>query len=76
MAKGKGVVSSDSNTLSIADLFGGTSITTTRLDGKNFLQWSAAVKTYLISKEKLKYIEEEPADATNSEWIKEDTQVR
>lgn len=78
MAMGRALISSpDSNTLSIADLLVGTSSTTTKLWGKNYyLQQSAAVKTFLSSNEKLKYIEEEPADAISSKWIKEDAQVR
>lgn len=74
MAKGKAVSSSpDSSSVSIADLLSRTSITTTMLDGNIFLQYSAAMRTFLVSKEKLKYIEE-PADTTSSEWI-EDAQV-
>lgn len=77
MAKGRAVISSpNSKILSIADLLVGTSIKTTKLWGKNYLQQSAAVKTFLSSNEKLKYIEEEPADAISSKWIKEDAEVR
>lgn len=76
MAKGKSVVNTtDSNTLLVADLLSSSSITTTKLHGKNYLQWAAAIKT-LQSSEKMKYIEEEVPEAASSEWVKEDAQVR
>lgn len=76
MAKGKIVVSySETNLLAIIDLINGSSITKTKLDGKSFLQWSAQIKTFIISKDKLKYIEEEQSDVSSSEWIRNDAQV-
>lgn len=73
LPKGKSAAStSDTN----IDLLNATSITTTKLYGKNYLQWSSAVKTFLISKEKLKYIEQDMPEETSSDWVKEDAQVR
>lgn len=69
--------SSDSTTISIADLINSSSITSSKLSGsKNYLPWCAAIKKFLTSKERLKYIEEDKPEATTSVWEKEDDQVR
>lgn len=76
MAKGEAVVfSSETNLLSIIDLINGSSIARTKLNGKNFLQWLSRIKTFIISKDKLKYIEEEQSDVSSSESIRNDAQV-
>lgn len=46
------------NTPSLVDLMSGPSITTTKLYGNIFLQSSAAITTFLISKDKLHYVED------------------
>lgn len=46
------------NTPSLVDLISGPSITTTKLCGNIFLQSSAAITTFLISKDKLHYVED------------------
>lgn len=69
--------SSEPTTISITELLNSSSITSSKLSGsKNYLPWSVAIKTFLISKEKLKYIEEETPEGSTSNWAKEDVQVR
>lgn len=75
--KGKAVTSTpETNTLSVADLLTSSSITTTKLYEKNYLQWSAAVKTFLTTNKKMKFIEEPMPEAATLDWTKEDAQVR
>lgn len=54
-----------------------SSITSTKLsESKNYLSWSACIRTFLTSKEKLRYIEEEKPEVASPKWVKEDAQVR
>lgn len=76
MAKGKSVVvTTEAGSLSVADLIHASSITTSKLYGKNYLQWGAAITTFLTSKEKLKFIEEPQGDTSSSDWVKDDVTV-
>lgn len=64
------------NTPILVDLISGSFVTTTNLCGSsNFLQWSAAITTFLISKDRLHYIEDVPPKEVDSKWIREDAQV-
>lgn len=68
---------SDDSAISIAELINSSYITSSKLSGsKNYLPWSAAIKTFLISKEKLKYIEEDKPEIAGSVGAKEDAQVK
>lgn len=59
----------------IADLLGGSSITSTKLNSSsNFLQWSADIITFLLSRKKLHHIEALPSP--DNTWLCEDAQVR
>lgn len=69
--------SSDVSTIFIAKLLNSTSITPSKLSGsKNYLPWAVAIKTFLIYKERIKYIEEEKPEGVGTIWAKEDAQVR
>lgn len=46
-----------------------SSINSIKLNDTKFLHWSTAIKTFLISKDKLSYMEKDP------KWVKEDAQV-
>lgn len=71
------IPSMSSTPISIAELLNNSSITSTKLAGsKNYHPWSAAIKTFLISKEKLRYIEEGKPSIAIPTWEKEDAQVR
>lgn len=71
------VTSPEFTTISIAGHLNSSSITSSKLSGtKNYLSWSAAIKTFLTSKEKLRYIEEDKPETESSTWAKEDAQVR
>lgn len=79
MDQGKAVASPStpvSSTISLADLINSSSITSSKLYRKKDPSWSAAIKAFLTSKEKLHYIEvDKPVDASTT-WAKEDAQVR
>lgn len=60
----------------LVDLLSGSSITSTKLNDPNFVHWSATIKTFLQSKDKLHYIVSEPIGEKDAKWIKEDAQVR
>lgn len=61
----------------MADLIGGSSITTTKLNGSpNVIWWSASITNFLISKDKLHYIEEKPPKQPDAKWVKDDAQVQ
>lgn len=71
------ITSPDTFTISVAELLNNSSITFTKLSGsKNYLPWSAAIQTFLTSKEKFKYIEEEKPKAASTVWVKDDAQVQ
>lgn len=76
MAKGKAsVVASKGELPTLADLLN-ASITSTKLAGSSsYIQWCTAIKTFLISKDKLHYIEEEFVGELDAKWIKVDVQV-
>lgn len=77
MEKGKAiVVSPDSSTTFVVDLINNSFITSSKLFGKNYIPWSAAIQTFLTSKEKLKYIEAHKHDDASPTWAKEDAQLR
>lgn len=66
----------NSTPISIAELLNNSSITSTKLAGsKNYLPWSATIKTFL-SNEKLRYIEEGKPSIATPTWEKDDAQVR
>lgn len=68
---------SDVSTISIAELLSSSSITSSKLSStKNYLSWAAAIKTFLTSKERLWYIEEDQPEDPGAVWVKEDAQVR
>lgn len=48
----------------------GCPITTTKFNSPNFIYWSNAIKMFLMSRDKLYYIDKD------AKWIKEDAQVR
>lgn len=67
------IPSMSSTPISIAELLNNSSISSTKLAGsKNYHPWSAAIKTFLISKEKLRYIEEGKPSIAIPTWEKED----
>lgn len=77
MATHEKLVASSSGSISLADLFNSSSITTNKLKGKiNYLSWSSAIQTFLLSKDKLKYIDEDRPLAAGPAWAREDAQVR
>lgn len=63
--------------MSIAELLNSLSITLSKLSGsKSYPSCSAAIQTFLTSKEKLRYIGEDKPEAAGSTWTKEEAQVR
>lgn len=68
---------SDLAPFSIAELLNSSFITSSNLSGsKNYLPWSAAIKTFLVSKEKLKDIEKDKSEISSSIWAEEDAMER
>lgn len=67
---------SQTTTISINEVLNNSSIISSKLSGsKNYLSWSAAIRTFHNSKEKLWYIEEK-LEVVSSLWAKEDVQER
>lgn len=60
--------SSDVYTIFFAELLNSTHITSSKLlsGSKNYLPWAAAIKTFLIYKERIKYIEEEKPEGVGT----------
>lgn len=52
-------------------LLTGSSIISTKLNGPNFLHWFAAIKTFLVSRDKVLYIEQIPPSVTDAKWLRE-----
>ncbi|XP_077215828.1 putative disease resistance protein RGA3 [Tasmannia lanceolata] len=54
-------------------------MTTTKLDGSNYLNWNVAVETYLIAKRKIHIIHRDPpttAYSTYEQWEQDDAHIR
>lgn len=62
----------DAELPTLFDFLTSSSIITTKLNGPNFLQWSTANKTYVLSRDKLHYIEEDTEEERDARWLKEE----
>lgn len=62
---------SDSKVPNLSDLLAGSSIISTKLNGPNFLHWFAAINTFLVSRDKVLYIEQIPPSVTDAKWLRE-----
>lgn len=63
------------STITIAELLSSSSIISSKLSGsRNYLSWAVVIKTFLISKKRLGYIDEDKPEGPSAVWAKKDAQ--